>query len=157
MTGTSVATAEKVAQRVLQELRFQIIYPRVSEGRIETGQLTGASWFEFWRDDTVPQERAESSFHTVRRRVAVAISPKDAGIEIRVKAMKERLSAPGAGPQSLTESVGVHTTVDKSLLSRWDELAPTSYEWVDEGHEEAREQMILERIRRGLDSGTATK
>lgn len=104
----------------------------------------------------MPAQRVESSLHTTRRRVAVAISPKEGGADILVKASKQRLSAPGAGPQSLTESVGVHT-VDHSLLTRWDDLAPTSYEWIDVGRDEALEQLILGRIQRSLASGTAPK
>ncbi len=155
--GTTLPTAEKVSQRVLQELRFQIVYPRIAEGRIETGPVTGASWFEFWREDTAPDQRLESSLHTTRRQVAIAISPKEGGVEVLVKAAKQRLSAPGAGPMTLGESVGTHTIDDKSLLSRWDDLAPTSYEWVDVGRDEDLEQLILGRIQRSLASGTVAK
>jgi len=155
--GTTLATAEKVSQRVLQELRFQIVYPRIAEGRIETGPVTGASWFEFWREDTARDQRLESSLHTTRRRVAIAISPKETGVEILVKAAKQRLSAPGAGPMSLGESVGAHTARDRSLLSRWDDLAPTSYEWIDMGRDEDLEQLILGRVQRSLASGAVAK
>lgn len=145
-TETDAETVEHVARRVLMELRFGIVYPESSEGRVTTDALTGASWFEFWRKDTIGRVQSlESSLHTIRRRATVSISPKDRGSQVFVKVVKERKSAPGLGPESMAETFNIYGIEDTDLM-RQNELAPTTYEWVDMGRDELLEQDILERI-----------
>jgi len=145
-TEADADTVEHVARRVLMELRFDIVYPESSEGRLATDPLTGASWFEFWRHDTVgTMERVESSLHTTRRRATVSISPKDGGSEVFVKVVKQRKSAPGQMPVTIGETFSIYRTEETDLM-RQSELAPTKYEWVDMGRDELLEQRILERI-----------
>jgi hypothetical protein len=141
---------ENVARRVLEELRFDIEYPEASEGRLATRGLTGASWFEFWRDDTIgTDQRVEASLHTIRRRALVSITPAGGGAEVFVKVTKERLTAPGAGPQSIGETYSIYDFQISELFER-DELAPTPYEWVDQGRDERLEQEILARLAKRL-------
>ena len=149
-TETDAETVEHVARRVLMELRFDIVYPEASEGRLATDALTGASWFEFWREDTIGRmQRLESSLHTIRRRATVSISPKDRGSQVFVKVVKQRKSAPGLGPETMAESFNIYGIEDTDLM-RQNELAPTTYEWLDMGRDELLEQDILERILTGL-------
>jgi len=135
-----------VARRVLMELRFDLVYPEAAEGRIETEPLTGASWFEFWRADTIgAMQIAESSLHTTRRRALVSVTRKDAGSEVLVKVTKQRRSSPNTNPDNISRSYDLYDTED-SELARQNELAETMYEWVDMGRDELLEQSILERI-----------
>jgi len=144
--GTDAETVEHVARRVLMELRFDLEYPESSEGRLATDVLTGASWFEFWREDTLgTMQSLESSLHTIRRRATVSISPKDSGSQVFVQVVKQRKSAPGLGPETMAETFNIYGTEDTDLM-RQNELAPTLYEWVDMGRDELLEQDILERI-----------
>ena len=145
-TETDADTVEHVARRVLRELRFDIEYPESSEGRLATDSLTGASWFEFWRKDTVgAMQRLESSLHTIRRRATVSISPKDGGSQVFVKVIKQRKSAPGLGPETIGQAFNIYDAQDMELV-RQSELAPTEYEWLDMGRDELLEQDILQRI-----------
>lgn len=149
-TDTDADTLEHVARRVLMELRFDVEYPEASEGRLATEALTGASWFEFWRMDTIgTMQSLASSIHTVRRRATVSISPKDGGSQVFIKVVKERKSAPGLGPETMGESFNLYNTEDTDLM-RQNELAPTAYEWVPMGRDDLLEQNILERIHVGL-------
>ena len=147
----------KVTERVLQELRFQLIYPKVVPERIETAPLTGASWWEFWREDTVGgYQTAESSFHTIRRHVSVALKPREDGTQLAVRVTKERLAQPGTGPLSIGESFGVHMyETMPMLLPNFGE--PAHQRWVDRGRDDACEQRILNRIYRYLALGTLAK
>jgi len=150
LRGTDAKAAESVACRVLQELQFQIVYPQAIEGQITTHPLTGASWFEFWREDTVGNDqRIEDSLHTTRRRATVTITPTDAGPEVLVQVMKQRLTAPGSGPESIGETYSIYDT-KVSDLERRDELEPTTLEWVDKGRDDQLEQRILARLQNRL-------
>ena len=148
--GTDADYVENVARRVLEELRFDIEYPPASEGRLATRGLTGASWFEFWREDTIgSDQRAESSLHTTRRRVLVSITPVGEGAEVLVQVTKERLTAPGAGPQSIGEAYTIYDFQISELFER-DELEPSPHEWVEQGRDERLEQEILQRLAKRL-------
>jgi hypothetical protein len=153
LTGADPATAEQVARRVLTEMRFPIEYPSARPGLVATGPLTGDSWFEFWRKDTVGSHQiAESSLHTVRRRVIVSVAPKGQGCEVLVRVAKERLSAPGVAPEQISGAVSLYDPRD-SDLQRQDALAVTKYQWIDMGRDEALEQRILDRIQTALGRG----
>jgi len=150
LRGIDADTVESVARRVLEELRFEIEYPEASEGRIATRGLTGASWFEFWREDTLgTDQRIESSLHTTRRRVTVAITPVAAGSEIFVQVTKERLTAPNTGPESIGQAYSLYDFQISKMYER-DEIEPTHYKWVDVGRDDLLEQEILARLERRL-------
>jgi len=150
-TDTDAETAEAVATRILRQLRFEPIIPQKSKGHIETGPVTGASWFEFWRQDTLGRRQvAESSLHTVRRRATVSISPSDGGgSKVFVRVIKERVSAPDATADSFGSTFSVHE-VEESDLMRRDALEETDYTWLPLGRDPLLEQDILQRIHRAL-------
>ena len=146
LPSSDAATVEKVAQRVLLEMHFDIVYPASKPGRIDTEHLTGANWFEFWRDDSVGNfQRVESSLHTIRREVHVVVTPAPTGCQVSVKADKERLSAPGTSPAGISEAYDIFNP-RKTSLARQDEFKETQYTWLPEGRDDALEQMLLERI-----------
>jgi len=141
------ATVEKVAQRVLLEMHFDIVYPASKPGRIDTEHLTGANWFEFWRDDTVGSfQRLEASLHTTRRAVHVQVSPAPTGCQVSVKVDKERLNASGLSPSDISEVYDIFNP-GKTSLARQDEFKESErHTWLPEGRDDALEQMLLERI-----------
>jgi hypothetical protein len=150
LPSSDPATVEKVAQRVLVEMRFEILYPASKPGRIDTENLTGDSWFEFWRDDTVGSfQRVESSLYTIRRAVHVHVTPPPAGstgCQVAVKVDKERLSAPGTSPAGIAQAYDLFDP-GKTSLARQDEFKESErYAWLPEGRDDALEQVILERI-----------
>jgi len=149
---TDAGTLEKVSRCVIQELNFQIEQPQAIEHRIQTDPLTGASWFEFWRPDTVGRfQRWESSLHTIQRRVIITVTPKEKGAEILVRVVKERQSAPNAGPGSIAYTFDIYD-LEHSELTRFNEMNPVYFDWVEIGRDDALEQCILERITRRLGS-----
>jgi hypothetical protein len=151
LRDTDPETAEKVARRILTELRFEVEYPPARKGELATRPLTGASWFEFWREDTVGNDqRLEASLHTVRRRVALAVKPTEKGSEVFVKVVKERLSAPGTGPEDIGEAYSLYEYDDISELKRLEELDPSRFRWTGVDRDDRLEQRILWRIRKSL-------
>jgi hypothetical protein len=154
LTDSDPATVEQVARRILTEMRFEIIYPSAKPGLVTTGPLTGDSWFEFWRDDTVgSHEVAESSIHTVRRSVSLQVTPRGQGSEVLVRVKKERMSAPGLAPEEVSGSFSLYDP-RASDLQRQDDLVATKYKWIDMGRDEALEQRILGRIQAVLSRGS---
>jgi len=154
VAGADKEAVEQVTRRVLLELGFEVVFPQAQPGHLETEPVTGASWFEFWRQDTLGcRQRLESSLHTVRRRAAIVVKEAGAGSEVSVKVFKERLSAPGSGPTSVTETFDLYELDERSELRRFDELSPAAYGWLTMGRDEALEQRILERIQTYLGSG----
>jgi len=149
-TDTDADTVEDVAARILMELRFEPVIPVKSKGHVETQPVTGASWFEFWRKDTIGRMQvAEASLHTIRRRATVSITPSDGGSQVFVKVVKERASAPGSMPASFGSTFSMHNLEDTDLMRR-DALEETHYEWVRMGRDPLLEQAILERIHLAL-------
>lgn len=152
-SDTDPSTVEAVSRRVLEELRFRIETPQTLRGRLTTEPLTGASWFEFWRQDTLGRDQVtESSMHTTRRRAIVTISATAAGAEVAVEVVKERMSAPDVGPGTMAQVYSLYD-LEHSELTRFDELEPSVFEWVERGRDDALEQRILVLIQRRLASG----
>jgi hypothetical protein len=150
LPSSDPVTVEKVARRVLLELRFDILYPDTKEGRVATDPLTGAQWFEFWRGDTVTAaDRLESSLHTIRRTATVTVTPGPRGSQVAVQVAKERLSAPGTSPQSVGQTYNLFSP-SKTDLARQDEFKETYFAYVPMGRDDALEQKILEQIQAHL-------
>ena len=146
LPSSDIATVEKVAERVLLEMNFEVVYPRSKPGRVDTENLTGANWFEFWRDDSVGDfQRVESSLHTIRRKVHVQATPAPTGCQVEVKVAKERLSAPGTSPSGISQAYDIYNP-RKTSLARQDEFKETQYTWLPMDRDDALEQVILERI-----------
>ncbi|MCX5683676.1 MAG: hypothetical protein NT049_08330 [Planctomycetota bacterium] len=146
LPSSDIASVEKVAQRILLELNFEVVYPQSKPGRVDTEHLTGDSWFEFWRGDTVGDfQRVESSLHTIRRAVHIQVSPAPTGSQVSVKVDKERLSAPGSSPSAISQTYDLYNP-RKTSLARQDEFKETQYTWLPMDRDDALEQVILERI-----------
>jgi hypothetical protein len=150
LPSSDAVTVEKVARRVLVDLKFEIEYPSSKEGLIVTGPLVGDSWFEFWREDTVgTYQRVESSFQNIRRTVTVTVTPEPQGSQVTVKVAKDRMSSPNTSPQSVGETYDIFSP-SKTDLARYDEFSVTAFRWIPMGRDELLEQRILERIQVAL-------
>jgi hypothetical protein len=146
IAGVSPDVVKKAATVLLMELRFTLDYPQMNPDRVSTEPLTGDSWFEFWRADTIGNyQRAESSLATIRRTATVFATPKDGGTQVLVKVTKQRLSAPMTAAGGIGESVNLYDRRETDLV-RQNDLAPEKYKWIDKGRDEALEQLILERL-----------
>jgi hypothetical protein len=150
LSSSDPATVDKVARRVLLELRFDVLHPDSKDGRVVTAPLVGDSWFEFWRGDTVGRfQRTESSLHTIRRTVTLTVTPAGTGSQLAVKVAKERLSTPGVSPASVGQTYNIFSP-SRTDLARQDEFKETYFTYVPMGRDEALEQVILERIQSRL-------
>ena len=86
----------QLCQAELKKRGFTLDRVDRRSGIIQTYPLTSRQWFEFWRQDVVTdRDLAESSLHTVRRSVSIAVSaaPEDRH-RLQCRVAVERLSAP---------------------------------------------------------------
>jgi hypothetical protein len=150
-SSADAPTVQQVTRSVLQNLRFVIEVPPANENQITTEPITGASWFEFWREDTIGVfQHVESSLHTVRRRVSVTVAPGEhGGASVAIKVTKERMSAPDIGPNTIAQTFSIYD-LEHSELARFDETDPQYFQWVEMGRDDRLEQRILERIQATL-------
>jgi hypothetical protein len=155
--GADPATVEKAARQILTDMRFTVIYPASRPYRVETEWLTGDSWFEFWRDDTVGDfQIAESSLHTIRRRVIIDIKAAGQGSEVSVKVLKVRGSAPDLAPQNVSAAFSIYTPQATDLVVR-DELGKSAFRWMPMKNDSLLEQRLLDRIRVAAGAGAAAQ
>ena len=157
LPGTSPETAEGLARRTLEGLQFELVYPEARPGHLETRPMVGASWFEFWRQDTIGSDQVlESSLHTIRRRAAVAVGPTEKGSEVAVTVVKERLSAPRQEPPPIGAGYSLYRSPSVPM-DRPDELAAGRETWIEEGRDVRLEQEVLSRIYRQVRPGVPSR
>ncbi len=120
-------------------------------GVIETGYLVGAGLLEPWHHDSVGlEQRLESSFQSIRRKVLVNVVPVEGGYLVGVQALKEREDAPAAMPNApgiASFSDRVRLTTD--FTGRSERHLPAST-WVPLGRDPALEQALLVAIQQRL-------
>jgi hypothetical protein len=127
-----------------------------SEGRIETAPLTGATWLEPQRHDSVGNfNRWESTFQTIRRRATVRVMPDAAGFLVEVIVEKELEDLPA--PEGATAGSYVFRT-DTSLPTRRREEVSrlhSSPRWLQLGRDPELEQRMLADIHARLNGVAA--
>jgi len=136
--------------RIEREERVRLVGGVLTEGRIETFPLVGATALEPWRrDSTAGFERAESTLQTIRRRATVRVIPAAEGYFIDLAVFKELEDV--NRPENAT-SGGVSLRHDGSLVRV--QLAPDSgpvtLGWIPLGRDVSLEQQMLAGLQRRL-------
>jgi hypothetical protein len=76
--------------KIEHEERLKLVGGVVSEGRIDTLPVTGATLFEPWRKDSANlYERWESTLQSIRRRADIRVTPVDQGYLVDVAVWKQ--------------------------------------------------------------------
>lgn len=129
-----------------REDRVRQVGDVITEGRINTFPVVGATYFEPWRRDSVGSyERTLATLQTIRRFAIVRVIPAPQGYVIDVAVFKELedLKQPehstsgmasfrnDSAPQGFSEPVG---------------MQPTELGWIPLGRDPALEQRILEKL-----------
>ena len=128
---------------IAREERVRQVGNVLTEGKIETRPLTGATVTEFWRKDAVPGfELWHGTLQSIRRQAFVRVSPSQAGYGVQVMVRKELEDL--ASPEMATAG-GTVRRYDGSLVRpqgrqvvRTDTLG-----WIPQGRDVALEQKIL--------------
>ena len=134
--------------RIEREDRVRLAGNVMTEGRIDTFWLGGATYLEPWRKDSVGRyNRLEA---TLRRRAFVRVIPVEGGYLVDVAVYKELLDArkpqfatAGAATFSSGESPPIY---DRQLDESDDYALPQSKGWIPQGRDAALEQEILAKL-----------
>jgi hypothetical protein len=127
----------------------------VTEGRIDTAPLDGATWLEPHRKDSVGSfNRWESTFQTIRRRAVVRVIPDAAGYLVEVMVEKELEYLPT--PEKATAGAATFRYDSSLPTRRLEQVSRTqsSPRWIQLGRDPPLEQRMLADIQARL-SGLA--
>ncbi len=123
-------------------------------GLLETEPTTGGQWFEIWRSDVHGgYQILESSLHTIRRSVAVSLSPvsedraADAPVDhwLSVEVRKERLAAPERQITSASGALGIYSESTPTIEGTRGPGARSRH-WVELGRDVQLESYLLDRF-----------
>jgi hypothetical protein len=155
--GVDKAGAMQIAEDVLVKMHFTIDKADPNTGFMRTRPLSGAQFFEFWREDNVGRENAAlANLHTIRRVVELNVSPDEEKLCIGCDAQVYRLSLPQRESTSRALAPGMFSGSSYSLqvlqLRRPEQGQQAA--WVNLGRDEELTTRILKRIEKRLVSQT---
>lgn len=136
--------------QIQREERVRFVGGVITEGRIETVPLAGATIFEPWRkDSTRGYEKLHATLQSIRRHASVRVMPVAAGYSIEVAVFKEVEDV--NRPEQSTVGALTHRH-DGSLVRTEDEVEETSITlgWIALGRDPTLEQEILADIQSRL-------
>jgi len=146
--------------KIEHEERLKLVGGVVTEGRIDTFPVTGATLFEPWRRDSANlYERWESTLQSIRRRADIRVTPVDQGYLVDVAVWKQL----EAVDRPIKASAGAATFRYDTSLNRDTEfdadpnrvpgdparpIGPRAGNsgWIDLGRDAALEQEMLAKI-----------
>lgn len=126
-----------------REERVRLVGNVLTEGRIETKAVFGATSFEFFRRDSTPGfERWHGTFQSIRRRAEVRVLPGSSGYGINVVVRKELEDVSRPEMASVGSVVQRH---DGTLVRPGGASVapPKNLGWIPIGRDVALEQKIL--------------
>ncbi len=128
----------EAAEAVLSGMHFDIDKSDTQQGFIRTRPLSGAQFFELWRDDTVGAFNfAESNMHSIRRIVELQIDQQSGQICLECDVSVQRLDMPEREISRSSQVSGVFSKSTSSMQRlklnkgqrkeiRWDTLGNDS-------------------------------
>ncbi|MBN1816326.1 MAG: hypothetical protein JW828_03140 [Sedimentisphaerales bacterium] len=148
ITTMQKARAMEVAQDVLRDLLFEVEKYDVDQGVIRTRPLSGAQFFELWRQDNVTsQATAEASLHSLRRTAELSFTVESGEVIVTCAVQVRRLSIPEMEIAGMTQAASLYTHSDASLQElRLNAEQARNMAWIDLGRDPALEKRILTRI-----------
>ncbi|MGE3316334.1 MAG: hypothetical protein AB7O26_14555 [Planctomycetaceae bacterium] len=144
-----IANQEVVWERavdVLHDFQFEVARENKFDNYIETQYKVGASFLEPWHRDSVGfDNRAESTFQSIRRKLIVRIIPADGGHLVQVEAFKEIEDVQGV----VANTTGGATFQESAPLRRDLNLVvgqsrPSG--WVPHGRDPELERAVIARL-----------
>ncbi|MBX7168315.1 MAG: hypothetical protein K1X74_18410 [Pirellulales bacterium] len=133
-----------------REERVRMVGDVITEGRLTTRPMIGATLLEPWRSDSVGgYNRVESTLQTMRRQAIVRVLPDQSGYLVDVAVYKELADI--ARPQFATASAAAFRS-DSSIVRYVEPVGdiPVNTGWIPQGRDPLLEQRILQDLQRKL-------
>jgi len=149
ISGSTKTKAMWASEIALGKMHFTLDKSDAEQGLIRTNPLSGAQFFEFWRDDNVGAfNTAEANLNSIRRIAELSISQQENQVCISCNVTAQRLSLPENEITSTSQMRSVYSQnhSKKSSGSAQDRTAA----WIDLGRDSRLETKILKRIEKQL-------
>lgn len=124
----------------------------LTEGRLDTKPLIGASLMEPWRSDSASgRQRLESTLQTIRRRAVVRVIPEAEGYLVEVAVYKdlEDLVQPS---ESIADRAVFEYDESFSQVAQPAGVSPRSQGWIPIGRDPVLEEKIIAKIAERLEN-----
>lgn len=149
--AASTETAMGAAQKVITGMFFQIEKFDLDQGYIRTWPLSGAQFFELWRQDNASASSfAEANLHSLRRMVEIEFTRDGSQICMNCRVYVQRLSVPEQPIQGKTRLSGIYTQSDRSHQSLQLDSSEMLVEWIDLGRDAELEQRIMNKTAKAV-------
>lgn len=132
--------------KISREMRIRLHDGVLTEGRLDTKPVIGASLMEPWHRDSVGlQERIDCTTQTIQRRAEVRVTPENGGYHIAVFVYKELEH--NTTPLQATASVAnLRFEDDADSFATRTDVDPSSSGWIHIGRDYAMEEQLLKEI-----------
>lgn len=133
--------------KISLEDRVRVVGNVLTEGRIETYPVAGATLLEPWRKDAATHyEKMLSTLQSVRRHAVVRVAPTQGGYSIDVAVFKELEDV--SRPEHATTGATALRHDGSLVRVQLDDVASSAtLGWIPQGRDAALEQRIIDRLR----------
>lgn len=145
----SVSKAMEAARVVLEEMQFSIEKYDPQAHYIRTRPLSGAQFFQIWRQDNASAyTSAQANLQSLRRIVEIEAKPYANRTNIECRVYVQQLSLPEEPVESVRGLAASYTDSSRAEQTlRLGSERLEKMEWLDKGLDRALEQKILNKIR----------
>ena len=147
----------EASKAVLLGMHFEIEKYDTEARYIRTRPLSGAQFFEFWRQDNASAASvAQANLYSLRRIVELECTPQDTTTCVQCRVGVLRLSVPEAPIEGAGRMGGIHTESSSRFQTlEVDRSKQAQIEWIEVDPDHDLERKILERIRQDTKEGKA--
>ena len=155
LPNTPTDQVMQAAQAVLLSMHFEIEKFDTEARYIRTRPLSGAQFFEIWRQDNASASAAaQANLYSLRRIVELECTPQNTTTCVQCRVRVLRLSIPEAPIEGAGRMSGIHTESSSRFQTlEVDSQKQAQVEWIEAGPDHDLEQKILERIRWDIEEG----
>jgi hypothetical protein len=155
--NTSVDQAMESARTVLTKMQFELEKDDPEAHYIRTRPLSGAQFFEFWRQDNASAfSGTQANLYSIRRIVEMEFTPENKTTCVQCRVQVMRLSIPEQPLEGTSRMGGIYTESSSHYQTlEVDNRRAAEIEWLDAGPDHALERKILKRVQQDLQKGKA--
>lgn len=153
--NTSVEKAMESARTVLTKMQFELEKDDPEARYIRTRPLSGAQFFEFWRQDNASAfSGAQANLYSIRRIVEMEFTPENTTTCIQCRVQVLHLSIPEQPLEGATRMGGIYTESSSRYQTlEVDNRRAAEMEWLDAGPDHALERKILKLVQQDIHKG----